>query len=117
MGLRDDIQADVAEAFDADLSDAVRDFNGSREEAGEYDPATGETTTTLVEYEGRGVFGGYDAQEIDGQHILQTDRKLTALQNEVTGTPEVGDDVNGFEVMHVGQDPASSIWILQLRRT
>lgn len=129
MGMRDDIQADIAEAFDDDLADAVKSFTGTREEAGEYDPATGEAPTEVTEYQGRGVFGAFRQEEIDGQHIRQTDEKLTALQNEVLlldeqgeatttpATPQVDDVVDGKKVAVVNQDPAAATWTLALRRT
>lgn len=123
MGLRDDIQADIAAAFDADLADAVQSFSGTREVSGEYDPDTG-TSTTTVEYSGRGVFGSFQQDEIDGQHIIATDTKLTALQNEVTKdsdgsqyTPEVNDYIGGKTVVAVQQDPSSATWALALRKT
>lgn len=126
MSLRDDIQADLAEAFDDldGLADAVTAFAGSREVAGEFDPVTGTTPTTTVAYSGRGVFGEYSAEEIDGQHILRQDVKLTALQNEITRdsngaqyAPEVGDMIDVYEVISVGKDPAGASWTIQLRRT
>lgn len=117
MGLRDDIQADIAEAFDDDLADAVRSFTGSRETAGSYDPISGTTTTTVTNYAGRGVFGGYSVQEVDGQHILATDTRLTCLQNELTDTPQEGDTVDGMEVVRIQKDPAAATWKLTLRKT
>lgn len=125
MGLRDDIQADLAEAFDEedDLADAVTAFTGSRFLPGEYDPATGTSGTTIA-YSGRGVFGSYSRQEVDGQHILATDIKVTALQNEVTldadgspATPQIDDTINGLAVINVGKDPAGATWSIQLRKT
>ncbi|MEQ5857229.1 hypothetical protein NFI08_16270 [Halomonas sp. EF61] len=42
MGLRDDLQADLDEAFDDDLDDAVTTFTGSRTVvSGEFDPIDG----------------------------------------------------------------------------
>ena len=117
MSLRTEIQADIAEAFDDDLADAVTSFTGTREVAGSYDPVTGTTTTTTETYTGRGVFGGYSVQEVDGQHILATDTKLTALQNELTGTPQEGDTIDGMEVVRIQKDPAAATWSLTLRRT
>lgn len=116
MGLRDDLQTDIAAAFDTDLADAVRSFTGSRVVAGEYDPVTGSSTTTVT-YAGRGVFGGYSVQEADGQHILATDTKLVALQSETTDTPQEGDTIDGLEVVRVQKDPAAASWTLTLRRT
>jgi len=123
MSLRDDLQADIAEAFDGDLADAVTSFTGSRTVAGEYDPVTGSSTTT-VSYSGRGVFGSFRQEEIDGTVIIATDTKLTALQNEVTldsdgspATPQVDDTLAGKTVKAVMKDPAAATWTLALRKT
>tara|TARA_B100000700_G_scaffold189815_1_gene209178 strand:- start:44674 stop:45027 length:354 start_codon:yes stop_codon:yes gene_type:complete len=112
--IQDKINAKVPKAFDGKLGDAVRPFAGMREIAGEYDPATG-TSTTVVAYSGRGVFGSFRQEEVDSQHLLATDVKLTCLQNEVTDTPAVDDEISGYAVINVRQDPAASIWIVQLR--
>ncbi|RUR26841.1 hypothetical protein ELY33_17180 [Vreelandella andesensis] len=117
MSLRDDIQADIAEAFDNDLADAVTSFTGSRETAGSYDPVSGTTSTTTTTYIGRGVFDDYSIREIDGQHIKRSDQKLTALQNEVTDMPQVDDTIDGFTVISVGNDPAAATYTIQLRKT
>ncbi|MGQ7247594.1 hypothetical protein ACUN9Y_09665 [Halomonas sp. V046] len=124
MGLRDDIQADIAEAYDSDLADAVRSFTGSREIAGEYDPDTGSSSTTTVTYTGRGVAGGYSVEEVDDQHIRRTDVKISGvLQNELIldadqtpATPKIDDTIDGMLVVNVGQDPAKATWTIQLRR-
>ncbi|WP_299313128.1 hypothetical protein [uncultured Halomonas sp.] len=115
MGLTT-IDAKLAAAFSGPLSRAVEEFTATREMAGEYDPVTGSTTTTLT-YTGRGVFAGYRAELVDEQHILGTDVELTALQNETTETPQVDDTINGMTVVRVQQDPAAVTWVLQLRVT
>lgn len=114
--MRDDIQSDIAEAFDDDLADAVKPFDGKREVTGGYDSSTGETSTSAVKYSGRGVFGEFRADELN-EYIDATDAKLTALQNEITDSPEVGDRINGAKVVAVMKDPASASWTLALRRT
>lgn len=115
MGLRDDLTADLAEAFDTDLADAVTEFEAVHHGQGGYDPVTGTVTPGDVPYGGRGVIGGYRNDEIDGSQILATDKKLTALQAEVTRSPEVGDTIAGMRVQRVGQDPARATWRVQLR--
>lgn len=115
MGLRDDLQADLAEAFDGDLADAVTSFTASHPGVPTYDPAAGGVTATPVAYSGRGVFGSYLADQIDGSLILATDKRLTALQNEVTRAPEVGDTISGMAVVRVEADPAAATWRVQLR--
>ncbi|WP_119185644.1 glutamate 5-kinase [Acinetobacter baumannii] len=89
MGLRDEIQADIAEAFNEDLADAVHSF-------------------TCEQY------------EIQTLGVLATDKKATLLQNEVSMTPKIDDEwltaLGSFRVIHIQQDPASTIWKCQLRK-
>ncbi|MGO2450881.1 hypothetical protein [Pseudomonas taetrolens] len=116
MGLREDIQADMAEAFDTDLSDAVKTFSGGITLPGTVDPVTEETTGEIViEYSGRGVFDAYEVRLVDGINIKSTDQLLIALTNEVTGTPQVGHKINGFDVLNVSTDPAGAHYEVQLR--
>lgn len=127
MGMRDEIQAELAEAFDDPdgLADAVKPLTGSRTEQGEYDPdnPSGEI---VINYTGRGVFGSYLAREIDGTLIETTDVKLLALQNEllkvvesevteIVVEPKIGDLISGKRVLNVSADPADATWTLQLR--
>jgi hypothetical protein len=117
MGLREEITAGLAAAFDDPngLADAVRAFTGIRTATGAYDPATGTAGSNTVSYTGRGIFGSYEAKDVDGTNILASDTKLIALQAEVTGTPMVGDRIGSQTVKGKGEDPASATWILQLR--
>lgn len=115
MGLRDDLQADLAEAFDGDLADTVTSFTASHPGTPAYDPATGGVTATPVAYSGRGVFAGYRLDQIDGTLIMATDKRLTALQNEVTRAPAVGDTIAGMAVVRVEADPSGATWRCQLR--
>jgi len=125
MGIRSDIQTDIAAAFDTDLADTVSLLKGVfTQSSGEYDPVTGTYTTITTTYRGRGVLGGFRTFEIDGVRILATDYKITALQNELllTGTdspvvPRVDDVINGMTVIDVQQDPANAAWSLQCRGT
>lgn len=127
MGLRDELQADLAQAFNTDLADAVAVVDGSRSVQGEYDAALGGSPTTIVHYTGRGVFGQYKAREIDGTRILASDVRLKALQNELLMTeagvitdtpaaPAIGDLISGYRVVNVGQDAAKVTWTIQLRK-
>ena len=121
MGLHDEITADIKDAFDTDLADAVKPFTGSRTVQGE--PSIEDILTntvgsnsTIINYSGRGVFGGYSEIEVDGEAIKANDVKLTALQSEVTTRPQLDDVINGYQVVAVQQDPSSTIWTLQLRK-
>ena len=121
MGLHDEITADIKEAFNTDLADAVQPFTGSRTVQGE--PSIEDILTntvgsnsTIINYSGRGVFGGYSEIEVDNESIMANDVKLTALQSEVTTRPQLDDVINGYQVVAVNQDPSSTIWNLQLRK-
>ena len=121
MGLRDEVTADIKEAFNTDLADAVNPFTGSRTVQGE--PSIEDILTntvgsnsTTINYSGRGVFGGYSEFEVDNESIMANDVKLTVLQSEVTNTPKLDDVINGYQVVAVNQDPSSTIWNLQLRK-
>lgn len=121
MGLHDEITADIKEAFNTDLADAVQPFTGSRTVQGE--PSIEDILTntvgsnsTIINYSGRGVFGSYSEFEVDGEAIKANDVKLTALQSEVTTRPQLDDNINGYQVVAVNQDPASITYTIQLRK-
>lgn len=129
MGIREEIQAELAEAFDDEdgLADAVKPVIGTRKEPGVYDPATGKTISTTTHYMGRGVFGSYLAKEVDGSLIQTTDEKLLILQNELfvsvdgaatttTAEPKLGDLIGGKRALNVSQDPSGATWTVQLRK-
>lgn len=130
MGMRDEIQADLAEAFvDPDgLADAVKPVTGTRTVKGGYDPDIGGTLpASTIYYVGRGVFGSYLTKEIDGSRIQTEDVKLLVLQNElfegqagavtdVSAVPKIGDQVSGYRVLNVSEDPAQATWTIQLRK-
>ena len=117
MGMREEIQADLKEAFDTDLADAVKSFTGSRTVDLIYDPVTDTRMTDAESYTGHGVFGNFSKSEIDGLNILITDVRLLCLQSEVTDTPQNDDVINGMRLIKVGKDPTDATWVLQLRGT
>ena len=123
MGLRDELQADIAEAFDTDLADAVSQFTCSKIiYSGEMDFAT--QTYPIIgneTYSGRGVlFGSYQKDIVKPVDYQVTDCKATVLQNEVIGVPQISDvwmTVKGeFKVVNIGADPVDAIWKVQLRK-
>lgn len=123
MGLRDDLQADLAEAFDDELSDAVTAFAGTRTTASDTDsgiddwmnPPDTPTASTLT-YTGRGVFTDYSTYELNSDIINVTDVKLIVLQNEITAEPIADDKINGYSVVRVSKDPALATYEIQLRQ-
>lgn len=126
MGIRDELQTEVAAAFDTDLQDAVNEFTGSYKFRSVWDPVTETGSETQVTYLGRGVLARYKLRRIDGVNILHGDLKLTALVNEVTDKPAVGhfvtapDPITGvlqrYEVITAAADSAGAAYSIQLRR-
>lgn len=123
MGIKDDIQAEVAAAFSADLADAVDTFTCEKLiYSGEFDFET--QTYPIVgdeSYSGRGVlFGSYLKDMVKPADYQATDSKATVLQNEVTGIPQIGDVwVTGkgdFKVVNIGADPVAATYTIQLRK-
>jgi hypothetical protein len=126
MGMRDEIQAELAEAFDDDLADAVIPFTGSYLGPGAYDPVTEENTAQTITYTGRGLLANYDSRRIDNINIMTGDVILICLANEVGDTPAVGhqvavqDLVSGqpstYRIVTVGVDPVAAHYDIQLRK-
>ncbi|KAB5626281.1 hypothetical protein F7234_03865 [Pseudomonas putida] len=130
MGMREELQAELAEAFDdpEGLADAVKPVAGTRTIKGGYDPAIGGTVpASTLHYTGRGVFGSYLAKEIDGSRVQTEDVKLLVLQNELfegqagavtdaPAAPKIGDQVSGYRALNVSEDPAQATWTVQLRK-
>ncbi|MFO3735769.1 phage tail length tape measure family protein [Raoultella ornithinolytica] len=93
MGIRDELQTEVAAAFDTDLQDAVKDFAGSYTVRGAWDPVTETGSETLVTYSGRGVLARYKLRRIDGVNILHGEvtglatEKLVGDFNDIAADP------------------------------
>ena len=123
MGLRDELQADLAEAFDDDLADAVTAFTGTRTVASDTDDGVddwmlppGAVTDNTLTYSGRGVFTDYSTYELNSDIINVTDVKLICLANEITNEPIADDKINGYSVVRVSKDPALATYEIQLRQ-
>lgn len=121
MGLREELQTEIAEAFNDDLADAVHTFTCERISKTNWDPKTETHVEFKENYSGRGVlFGSYSQYEIKTLGVLATDKKATVLQNEVTMVPIMEDEwvtpLGTFRVKHIQQDAAATIWKCQLRK-
>lgn len=123
MGLRDDLQADLAEAFDDDLADAVTAFTGTRAVASDTDSGEDDwmnppnaPSESILTYTGRGVFADYTAYELDNDIVQASDVKLICLSNEITAEPIADDKINGYSVVRVDKDPAGAVYEIQLRQ-
>ena len=120
--MRDELQEELAAAFDEDLADAVDSFTCTKLiYSGEFDFETQTYPVVGSEsYSGRGVRGNYLRDMVKPIDYQATDAKAIVLQNELTGIPQIGDvwqfKDGGFEVKNISQDPTSSIWTCQLRK-
>lgn len=123
MGMKDELQEELAAAFDEDLADAVDTFTCEKLiYSGEFDFET--QTYPIVgdeSYSGRGVlFGSYQKELVKPVDYQAEDAKAIVLQNEVSGVPQIGDVWNtvkgDFKVKNIGSDPVSATYIIQLRK-
>ena len=108
--MRDELQAELAAAFNEDLADAVDTFTCEKPiYSGEFDFETQTYPVVGSEsYSGRGVRGNYLRDMVKPIDYQTTDAKVIVLQNELTGIPQIGDvwqfADGGFEVKNISQD-------------
>ncbi|UBX53764.1 glutamate 5-kinase [Acinetobacter pseudolwoffii] len=121
--MKNKIQSKVAKAFDKKLVDAVDSFTCEKPiYSGDFDFKTQTYPVVGSEsYSGRGVlFGSYLKDMVKPTDYQVTDSKATVLQNEITQIPQIGDvwatSKGRFKVVNVGQDPASVVYLIQLRK-
>ena len=121
--MRDELQEELAAAFNDDLADAVDSFTCEKPiYSGEFDFETQTYPVVGSEsYSGRGVlFGSYLKDLVKPADYQAEDAKAIVLQNEVTAVPQI-DDVwatskGDFKVINIGADPASATYTVQLRK-
>ena len=123
MGLLSDLQSELADAFDDDLADAVQEFTCLKEvKSGTFDFETQTyPTVTTTAYSGRGVlFGNYAKELIKPVDYQVDDSRAIVLQNEVTATPQINDELTTtkgvFKVISMNADPVDATYTLQLRK-
>ena len=120
--MRDELQAELAEAFNEDLADAVDTFTCEKPiYSGEFDFETQTYPVVGSEsYSGRGVLGNYLKDLVKPTDYQAEDAKAIVLQNEVTAVPQI-DDVwatskGDFKVVNIGADPVAATYTIQLRK-
>lgn len=123
MGMRDELQEELAAAFNEDLADAVDSFTCEKLiYSGEFDFETQTYPVVGSEsYSGRGVlFGSYLKDMVKPIDYQVTDSKAIVLQNEVTAVPQIGDvwatSKGDFKVVNIGADPVAATYTIQLRK-
>lgn len=121
--MRNELQEELAAAFNDDLADAVDSFTCQKPiYSGVFDFETQTYPVTGSEsYSGRGVlFGSYQKDLVKPDDYQAEDAKAIVLQNEVTAVPQIDDiwvtSKGDFKVLNIGADPTSSVWTCQLRK-
>ena len=120
--MRDELQEELAAAFNDDLADAVDSFTCTKLiYSGVFDFETQTYPVVGSEsYSGRGVLGNYLKDLVKPADYQAEDAKAIVLQNEVSGVPQIGDvwvtSKGDFKVVNIGADPTDSIWVCQLRK-
>ena len=121
--MREELQAELAEAFNNDLADAVDSFTCTKLiYSGVFDFETQTYPVVGSEsYSGRGVlFGSYLKDLVKPADYQAEDAKAIVLQNEVTAVPQIGDvwttSKGDFKVVNIGADPVAATYAIQLRK-
>ena len=78
-------------------------------------------TVTTTAYSGRGVlFGSYAKELIKPVDYQVDDSRAIILQNEVTDTPQINDELTTtkgvFKIISMSADPISATYTLQLKK-
>ena len=121
--MRDELQEELAAAFNEDLADAVDSFTCQKPiYSGVFDFETQTYPVVGSEsYSGRGIlFGSYLKDLVKPADYQAEDAKAIVLQNEVTGIPQIGDvwatSKGDFKVVNIGADPVAATYTIQLRK-
>lgn len=122
MGLREDLQTDLAEAFadDDDLGQAYASFTATRETAGEYKPGSGQSGSTTLTYTGQYWRGKWSFTELQTLNLDSQDIKIGMLSNATEQKPKVDDritleDGTKARVVSVSPDPFEATYSVRLR--
>ena len=121
MGIYDDIQAEVAEALNSDLSDCSVPLTLVQVYSDDYDPATGTSRKINIETETRGVAQPVDASKIDGEHLKIGDVYFFIIDSELAEIPELGEIIQhkseDYVITNIERDPADATWLILGRVT
>jgi len=120
MGLYDDIQNDIAEAFNDDLSDTVKSVTISKTIVTGYDAAAGEQVSTTQSYETRGIIIQDEESKGSDETMVEGIVNLLILDSEKSiDSFKIGMDIiidnNIYEIKGLKPDPAGATHTLRCR--
>lgn len=114
MGIYADIQQEIGEALDNDLSDAKQTLTYVEITASEYNATTGKeykVTNNVTTY---GVVSPVDSSQIDGESVKITDLSFLILDSDLSVTPEIGRvlqyDGEDYSINTINRDPVNATW-------
>jgi len=115
MGLYQDIDQAIKQAFDTDLFDAVKTVELVLVTQN-YDPANDTPNEAITKVSTRAVVGTVDNSMVDGEVVQLHDTEFTILQSELAATPKLADaiEVDGisFSLNTIIADPADVTWTI-----
>ena len=119
MGLYNDLNIAIKEAFDTDLADAVNAVDVVLVQQ-TYDPSVGAPVDGGQTYQTRAVIEPVDSGMVDGEVIQIADTSFLILQSELATIPRLGDTVQTgdgkqYSINSVISDPAQVTWTLIAR--
>lgn len=120
MGLQADLFADLREAFDGDLSDAVRPFTYCSVTTGTYSPSTGVSETKKA-YITRGIFAGCTKKNTRKVQVEDADYDVIVIADELAAAPKIDDeivqaDLGRFAIADITIDPVAATYIFRVTR-
>ena len=120
MGLYADIQKDISEAFDNDLSDAVKSVEIIHETISDYNTTTGAPVVESLSYDTRGVVIDNNSERGSDNTLSEGEIEILILDSEkevdkfIIGMDAViGDDI--YEIKGIMIDPAGATHTLKCR--
>lgn len=122
MGLKDDIQTAVDDAFQTSLGDLVENVTYQNAGVPTYDPATGTTNRAEASFTVLGVFVEFQTKDIDGEVVKPKDKQFLFAAKPVSFVPTVNDrivqaDGTSWEVFMLKDDPAGAHYNCFVRGT
>lgn len=120
MGLLEAIRDGVKAGFSA-LGNLRESITYERRTSPAYNVTTGAVTATAANTSCTAVIGRYDVEEIDAGAVLDTDAKALVERSQLAFEPVVGHiivraDATRWRIESVKTDPATAVWVLQLRK-
>lgn len=115
MSERDEIIADIRDAFNNELADAVALVTITKYDTNEFDPTTGTVTQTVVNTQTvQGVFTGQWKYEVFNANIEPNDETLLILQDDLHFKPDIACMVSSTRgltrIIEVRSDPMNVTW-------